>query len=56
MLGQGSKTSSPGQILENPCVHFIGHTFSLILVKLVQNVCLSDILDEFENALCWVKN
>ena len=48
----GSKTRSPGQILEKPCVRSRGHIFSRILMK----VCLDDISDEFENGLRGVKN
>ena len=33
-----------GQILEKPCVLFIGHIVSLIIMKLGQNVCLDKIL------------
>ena len=33
----GSKTRSPGQILENPCVHFKGHSFYAIFMELCQN-------------------
>ena len=51
-----SKTRSVGQILEKPCVRSGGHIFSQIIVKLGQNVCLDEILDEFENKLCRVKN
>ena len=50
------KTRSLVQILEKPCVRSRGHIFSQIIVKLGQNVCLDEILDEFENMLCWVKN
>ena len=56
-LGQvRSKTRSVGQILEKPCVGCRGHIFSQIIVKLGQNVCLDEILDEFENSMCRVKN
>ena len=51
-----SKTRSVGQILEKPCVRSRGHIFSQIIAKLDQNVCLDEILDEFENRLCRVKN
>ena len=51
-----SKTSSLGQILEKPSVHSRGLIFSLILVKLGQNVCLNEIWDDFENGSCRVKN
>ena len=36
----GSKTRSPGQILENSCLHSRGHIFNPILMKLCQNVVL----------------
>ena len=34
----GSKTRSPGQILEKPCVHTRGHRFDHKFMKLYQNV------------------
>ena len=37
-----SKTRSQGQILEKPCVCSGGHIFSLIIMKLGQNVCLHE--------------
>ena len=46
-----SKTSSLGQILEKPRVRSRGNTFSPIIIKLGQNVCLIEILDELEK---WV--
>ena len=52
----GSKTRSQGQILEKPCVCSRGHIFSPIIMKLGQNVCLDEILDEFQNGSCWDKN
>ena len=39
----GSKIRSLGQILEKPYVRFRGHIFSLIIIKLGQNVCLGEI-------------
>ena len=51
-----SKSRSPGQILEKPSIHFRGHIFSLILMKLGQNVCPDEMLDKFENGSCLVKN
>ena len=51
-----SKTRSLGQILEKPCVRSRGHIFSLIVMKLDQNVYLDEISDEFENGSCGVKN
>ena len=44
-----SKTRSLHQILEKPCLRSRGHNFSLILMKLNQNVCLNEISDKFEN-------
>ena len=44
----GSKTKSLGQILEKPFVRSRGHIFSLIIMKLGQNVCLDKISDDFE--------
>ena len=52
----GSKTRSLGQILDKLCVHSRSHIFSLIIMKLGQNVCLDEISDEFENGSCRVKN
>ena len=52
----GSKTRSLGQMLDKPCVHCRGHIFSLIIMKLGHNVCLDEILDEFENRSCQVIN
>ena len=52
----GSKTRSPGQIVEKPCVRFRGHIFSPIVIKLDQHVCLPIILHKFENWSCQVKN
>ena len=37
------------------CVRSRGHIFSLILMQLGQNVCLSEILDEIENESCRVQ-
>ena len=51
----GSKTRSPGQILEKSCVRCRGHIFSLILMKLSQNVCLDKISNELEIGSCGVK-
>ena len=39
----GSKARSQGHILERPGICFRGYTFSLIFMKLDQNVCLNDI-------------
>ena len=50
----GSKCGSLGRILEKPCLRSRGHIFSLIIVKLGQNVCLDEILDKFENGSCLV--
>ena len=51
----GSKTRSLGQILETSSVHSRGYIFSPILIKLSQNVCLNEILEEFENGSCGSK-
>ena len=37
------------------CVRSRGHIFSLIIMKLGQNVCLNEILDEIENGSCRIK-
>ena len=52
----GSKSRSPGQILEKPSERSRGHIFSRILMKVGQDVCLDDISDEFENGSRGVKN
>ena len=52
----GSKTRSLGHILEKPCVRSKGHIFSLMILKLGQNLCLDKISEEFENESCWVIN
>ena len=52
----GSKTRSPCQILEKPCVHSRGHIFSPIIMKLGQNVCFDNISKKIENRSCQVKN
>ena len=52
----GSKTRSLGQIIGKLCVRCRGHIFSPIIMKLGQNICLDEILDEFENVSCRVKN
>ena len=52
----GSKSRSLGQILETPCVRSRGHMFSLIIIKLGQNVYLGEIAKDFENWSGRVKN
>ena len=47
----GSKTRSLGKIVEKPCVRSSGHIFSLIIMKLGQNVYLDQISDEFEKVM-----
>ena len=44
-----------GQILEKPCVCHVGQIFSVIIIKLGQNVCLDEISDKFQNGPCQVK-
>jgi len=39
----GSKTRSPGKILENSCLHSRGQICDPILMKLGQNVCFDNI-------------
>ena len=54
----GSKPRSLGQILKKKkkkCVHSSGHILVPILIKLCQNVCLDENLDESENGSCWIK-
>ena len=52
----GSNAKSLSQILEKPCVRSKGHIFSPILLKLDQNICLDEILDEFDKGSCQVKD
>ena len=52
----GSKTRSLGQIVEKPCDHSRCHIISPILMKICQNDCLDEILDEFESGSHGVKN
>ena len=52
----GSKTRSPGQILEKPCVCSRDKIFRLILMKLGHSFCRDEIVYIFENGSCWVKN
>ena len=53
----GSKTRSLGQILEKkPCVYSRGYIFSLIIMKLDQNVWVDEISHKLEDKLCWVKS
>ena len=51
-----SKTRSLGLILENPCVRCKGHIFSLIIMKLSQNICHDEITDKLKNGSCLMKN
>ena len=51
-----SKTRSVGQILEKPFVRSRSHIFSLIIMKLGQNVCVDEISDESGNGSRRVKN
>ena len=51
-----SKTRSLGQISEKkqkkkPCVRFTGHIFSSVIMKLGQNVCLNEILNNLESGV-----
>ena len=43
-----SRTRSQGQIVEKPHVHCIGHSFSPIVMKLGQNICLFEISDKLK--------
>ena len=52
----GSKTRSLVQILGKLCVCSRGHIFSLIVMKLGQNVCLDENSNELKNGSCRVKN
>ena len=52
----GSKTRSPGQILEKTFVHPSGYIFSLIFMKLGHNDFLDEIFDKLKNGSCQVKN
>ena len=50
-----AKTRSLGQILEKSYVPSRGHIFSRIVIKLGQNVCLDQILNESKNGYVWSK-
>ena len=52
----GSKTRSVGQIIEKPCEHSRGHSFSPIIIKLAQNDHLDNISIKFEYGSSGVKN
>ena len=54
-MGHVGKNRSPGQMLEKHCVHFSGHMFSPIIIKLGQNVCLDTISEDYEHRSCRVK-
>ena len=41
-----------GQVLEKLYLHCRGHVFILIIMKLGQDVCLNEFVDEFENGSC----
>ena len=41
---------------EKPDVRSAGHIYSLIIMKLDQNVCFDEIWNEFENGSCRAKN
>ena len=56
MVHVRSKTRTQVQILEKPCVCSRGHIFSLIIMKLGQNVFIDKILVMFKNVSFWVKN
>ena len=51
-----SKTRPLGKKLGKHCVGSRGHIFSPIVMKVGQKVCLSEMLDKFENGSCRVKN
>ena len=51
------QTRSLGKNLRRkPCVSSRGHIFSLIIMKLGQNVCFDLVSNDFENGSCRVKN
>ena len=52
----GSKTGSLDEMIEKPCVHSRGQSFSPIIMTLCQSVCLDKSSDEFINWSCRVKN
>lgn len=52
----GSRTRSPGLILEKSCLHSRGHICDPILMKRDQNVGFDNILVKFESGACGVKN
>ena len=51
----GSKCRSAGQIIEKPCEHSRGHSFSLIFIKLAQNNNLDNISVKFKYGSYGVK-
>ena len=51
-----SKNRSLGQMLGKSWVRSRGNTFSPILMKHDQNICLNRISYEFENQACRIKN
>ena len=50
-----SKTRSPDQILEKPCLCSIGQIFCSIIMKLNQHVCFYELSHIFENIYSRVK-
>jgi hypothetical protein len=48
--------SFPFMAIVKPCEHTRGHICCPIIMKLGQNMCSYDILDEFENGPGWLKN
>ena len=52
----GSKTRSQGQMKEKPCGRSRGTNLNSIDLKIGQNVCLDELLDEFEFRSLGVKN
>ena len=51
-----SKTRSLSHIFKKHCVRSRGQIFSLIIMKLCQNVCLDKISDKIENGSCRLRN
>ena len=47
-----TKTRSQSQFSENQCVCHRGHIFSPKVLKVDQNVCLHNIMDEFDDGSC----
>ena len=48
--------SFPNMAIVKPCLHSRSHIHCPIFMKLSQNICSNDILNEFVNGSGWLKN